>query len=154
MMGVPDASANSIRFSNYYADRLELQSVLERFGGQETDANVGHVPEHFLFLGQRLADLKRFGMSQKPYDWKSILWRDRRKCKELVYDVDGVGCARNRRRHAGAPISSAAVTDQVDVSSMIISSLYIVYGTGRVGVFTSFGRKLQDANASLFWACM
>jgi hypothetical protein len=57
-------------------NRPELQSVLERLGGQETDASVGHVPEHFLFLGQRLADLQRFGMSQKPYDWKGVLWRD------------------------------------------------------------------------------
>ena len=39
-------------------------------------------------------------------------------------DVDGVGCARDRRRHTGAPISSAALPDLVDVSSTIAFSLY------------------------------
>lgn len=49
MMGVPDASTNSIRFFNYYAQFLpELQSVLRRFGGQETDASVGYAPNIFL----------------------------------------------------------------------------------------------------------
>ena len=41
-------------------------------------------------------------------------------------DVDGVGCACNRRWHASAPISSVAIPDLVDVSSMIASSLYSV----------------------------
>lgn len=70
-----------------------------------------------------------------------------------MYDVDGVGCARNRRRHAGAPISSAAIPDLVDVSSMIASSLYSVldnliesdvrdYGTRRVGLFHIFWPKV------------
>jgi hypothetical protein len=49
MMGVPDASTNSIRFFNYGAQFLpELQSVLGRFGGQETDASVGYAPNIFL----------------------------------------------------------------------------------------------------------
>jgi hypothetical protein len=63
------------------ANRPELQGVLERLGGEETDASVGYAPEHFPFLGQRLADLQRFSMSQKPYDWKSVLWRDRRDAR-------------------------------------------------------------------------
>jgi hypothetical protein len=63
------------------ANRPELQSVLERLDGQETDASVGYAPEHFPFLGQRLAGLQRFSMSQKPYDWKSVLWRDRRDAR-------------------------------------------------------------------------
>ena len=67
-----------------------------------------------------------------------------------MHDVDGVGCAHNWRRHAGAP---AAIPDLVDVSSIIVSSLYSVldnliesdvrdYGTRRVGGFHIFWAKV------------
>ena len=56
----------------------ELQNVLARLDGQETNASAGYAPEHFPFLGQRLAELQKFSVSQKPYDWKSVLWHDRR----------------------------------------------------------------------------
>jgi hypothetical protein len=63
------------------ANRPELQSVLERLGGRETNTSVSYTLEHFPFLGQRLADLQRFSTSQKPYDWKSVLWHDRRDAR-------------------------------------------------------------------------
>jgi hypothetical protein len=59
----------------------DLQGVLERLGGQETNTSAGYALEQFPFLGQRLADLQRFGVSQKPYDWKAVLWHDRRDAR-------------------------------------------------------------------------
>lgn len=59
----------------------DLQSVLERLGVQEAPASAGYAREHFPFLGQRLADLQEFSVSQKPYNWKALLWDDRRDAR-------------------------------------------------------------------------
>jgi hypothetical protein len=45
-----------------------------------------------------------------------------------VDDVNSMGCACDWRRHTGAPISSAAIPDLVDVSSRIARSLCSVLG--------------------------
>ena len=58
-----------------------LQGVLERLDGQETNSSTGYTAEHFPFLGKRLADLQSFSVGQKPYDWKKVLWHDRRDAR-------------------------------------------------------------------------
>jgi hypothetical protein len=57
----------------------KLQLVLARLRGQETSA--WYALEDFPFLGRRLADLQRFSMGQRPYDWKAVLWYDRRDAR-------------------------------------------------------------------------
>ena len=58
------------------AHSSDLRALLALLDGEET--SLYYRFDDFPFLGRRLADLQRFSMGQKPYDWKGVLFHDRR----------------------------------------------------------------------------